>query len=55
MLEESIQYKDGILCLTGRMQYANRKNGNDRIYPRAILEREVNKYAEKIRTNTSYG
>lgn len=55
MLQESIKYENGILLLTGRMHYANRKNGNDRIYPKHILEREVNKYMKKIKSNTSYG
>lgn len=55
MLQESIKYQNGTLLLTGRMQYANKKNGNDRIYPRPILEREVNKYMQKIKSNSSYG
>ena len=55
ILQESIKYENGTLLLTGRMQYANKKNGNDRIYPRPILEREVNKYMQKIKSNSSYG
>lgn len=55
LLQESIKYENGTLLLTGRMQYANKKNGNDRIYPREILEREVIKFNNKIKTNTSYG
>ena len=55
ILQESIKYENGTLLLTGRMQYANKKNGNDRIYPKHLLEREVLKYMNKIKTNTSYG
>lgn len=55
MLQESIKYQNGTLLLTGRMQYANKKNGNDRIYPKHLLEREVLKYMNKVKTNTSYG
>ncbi|HON96848.1 MAG TPA: hypothetical protein P5301_00425 [Bacteroidales bacterium] len=56
-ISESIQRtSDGRVLLTGRLQYANKRNGNERVYPRYLLEREVNKYIEnRIRTGLSYG
>jgi len=48
--------KDGRLILNGKLQHANEKNGNGRIYPREILEREINKYInEQINSRTSTG
>jgi hypothetical protein len=48
--------KDGRLILNGKLQHADEKNGNGRIYPREILEREINKYInEQIKTRTSTG
>lgn len=40
------QTKDGIkrMTLIGKLQEAEVKNGNGRVYPKPILEREINKY-----------
>ena len=35
-----------LVTLVGKLQEAEQKNGNGRVYPREILEREVKKYAE---------
>lgn len=46
MINESISRNNGKLIVKGLLQRADSKNQNERIYPRPILEREVNKYAE---------
>jgi hypothetical protein len=48
--------KDGLVTLVGKLQEAEQKNGNGRVYPREILEREVQKYAEgPVKTRTALG
>jgi hypothetical protein len=48
--------KDGLVTLVGKLQEAEQKNGNGRVYPREILEREVKKYADgPIKTRTALG
>jgi hypothetical protein len=48
--------KDGLVTLVGKLQEAEQKNGNGRVYPREILEREVQKYADgPIKTRTALG
>jgi hypothetical protein len=48
--------KDGLVTLVGKLQEAEQKNGNGRVYPREILEREVKKYAEgPVKTRTALG
>ena len=54
-ISQSIKKNNGKLLLTGRLQYADKPNGNDRIYPRTILQRQINKYQNKIRINVSLG
>ena len=45
-----------LVTLVGKLQEAEQKNGNGRVYPREILEREVQKYMEgPIKTRTSLG
>jgi hypothetical protein len=48
--------KDGLVTLVGKLQEAEQKNGNGRVYPREILEREVKKYTEgPVKTRTALG
>jgi hypothetical protein len=48
--------RDGLVTLVGKLQEAEQKNGNGRVYPREILEREVKKYADgPIKTRTALG
>ena len=48
--------KAGLTTLVGKLQEAEQKNGNGRVYPREVLEREVQKYAEgPIKTRTALG
>ena len=48
--------KDGLVTLVGKLQEAEQKNGNGRVYPREILAREVEKYVEgPVKTRTALG
>ncbi len=45
-----------LMTLVGKLQEAEQKNGNGRVYPREILEREVKKYADgPVKTRTALG
>lgn len=43
------------IIMSGIMQKANALNKNGRVYPKAILEREVEKYLASVRDNTAGG
>ena len=48
--------KAGLTTLVGKLQEAEQKNGNGRVYPREILEREVQKYVDgPVKTRTALG
>ena len=48
--------KNGIhLVLAGKIQAADAKNGNGRIYPRPILEREMKNYTKLVREGRAIG
>ena len=47
--------EDGVTILSGVMQMSETKNGNGRIYPHAILEREVKKYTEAVKQRRALG
>jgi hypothetical protein len=49
-----IKENDAVI-LSGVMQRANAKNGNGRVYPRPILEREVNLYQKLVRERRAVG
>jgi hypothetical protein len=55
---ENKQLNEGksLVTLVGKLQEAEQKNGNGRVYPREILEREVQKYMEgPVKTRTALG
>jgi len=55
-LSSSIQNNGGSLIVTGVLQRAEAKNQNGRVYPKAILEREIDKYiTTEIAQNRAYG
>ena len=55
MLQEA-QENHGRLLVNGVLQRADAKNQNGRVYPRHILEREVEKYkSREIKENRAYG
>ena len=54
--EEREGNKSGIhLVLAGKIQAADAKNGNGRIYPRPILEREMKNYTKLVREGRAIG
>jgi len=46
---------NGGLILSGVMQRCDEQNGNGRVYPRPVLEREVQKYKKLIQENRALG
>lgn len=54
-LRQSIQKANGQFLLTGRLQYANKQNGNGRVYPRAVLQAAIQKYQQRIKLGMSVG
>jgi len=55
-ITEGKRSQNGNLLVKGRLQTAETKNGNGRIYPRPILEREVKNYMEgPIKENRAMG
>jgi len=57
-ITENKQLGEGksLVTLVGKIQEAEQKNGNGRVYPREILEREVQKYVDSsVKTRTSLG
>jgi len=46
---------EGGMVLAGKIQEGDRKNGNGRIYPTSILEREINNYKQVVRDKRALG
>jgi len=55
MIKESRERHGGKLILKGPIQKSNTLNQNGRIYPRAILEREIMNYQKLIQENRAMG
>jgi hypothetical protein len=47
--------RDGGMMLTGKLQEADVQNGNGRVYPAAIMEREVGKYKQIVDDRRALG
>ena len=47
--------RDGGMMLSGKLQEADCENGNQRQYPMAIMEREVQKYKELVQDHRALG
>ena len=47
--------RNGGMMLTGKLQEADVQNGNGRVYPHAIMEREVGKYKALVEDNRALG
>jgi len=47
--------RNGGMMLTGKLQEADVQNGNGRVYPAAIMEREVKRYAQLVKDNRALG
>ena len=46
---------EGGLILSGKMQCAETKNGNGRVYPMRVLEREVDNYKKLVKEKRALG
>jgi hypothetical protein len=46
---------DGGIMLSGLMQMSETQNGNGRVYPHSILEREVKNFARLVKENRALG
>jgi len=47
---------DGRMRIKGKLQEAEAKNGNGRVYPREILEKQIEKYIQgPVKSNTAMG
>ena len=53
--EEKIYVNNGGMMLSGKLQEADIQNGNGRIYPRKILEREVKTYQKLVQEKRALG
>lgn len=47
--------RNGGMMLTGRCQHANLPNGNERVYPLEVLQREVKRYKSIVEDNRALG
>lgn len=47
--------ENGALYLTGIIQHADKRNGNGRVYPRPILEREMQNYKRIVQEKRALG
>ena len=47
--------RDGGMMLSGKLQESDVQNGNGRVYPRNILEREVKRYAQIVEDRRALG
>jgi hypothetical protein len=55
-INESLEDNNGRLIVNGVLQRAEAENQNGRVYPRSILEREVEKYKNReIKENRAFG
>tara|TARA_Y100001938_G_scaffold33630_2_gene46194 strand:+ start:86489 stop:87094 length:606 start_codon:yes stop_codon:yes gene_type:complete len=56
LTEEDKRYiKNGGMIMTGKLQEADRENGNGRVYPESILRREVNNYLKLVNERRALG
>tara|TARA_R110002153_G_scaffold16136_12_gene57140 strand:- start:932 stop:1579 length:648 start_codon:yes stop_codon:yes gene_type:complete len=55
MIKESKERNNGKIILSGIIQRANTLNQNGRVYPRAILEREIMNYQKLIKERRALG
>jgi len=53
--EEKIYVGNGGMVLSGKLQEADAQNGNGRVYPREILEREMKSYQKLVNEKRALG
>ena len=52
---EKREMDNGVLYLSGRIQTADKKNGNGRSYPYSVLKREIDNYKKIVQDNRACG
>ena len=52
---EKMEMANGTLYLSGRLQTADKQNGNGRVYPHDVLKREVQNYMNVVKDNRACG
>jgi hypothetical protein len=52
---EKAEVANGGMYLTGMLQCGDTKNGNGRVYPIKVLEREINNYKKLVKENRALG
>ena len=52
---EKREMKNGVVYLSGRLQTADKKNGNGRSYPYKVLKREIDNYKKLVQDNRACG
>jgi hypothetical protein len=52
---EKREMGNGVLYLSGRLQTADKQNGNGRVYPYDVLKREMNNYTKVVKDNRACG
>ena len=52
---EKMEMSNGVLYLSGRLQTADKQNGNGRVYPHEVLKREVQNYINVVKDNRACG
>jgi hypothetical protein len=53
--QEKREVSNGAVYLSGKFGVADEKNGNNRVYPKSVLEREVENYQKLIIENRALG
>ncbi len=53
--EKNEVVQEGVVYLTGRIQTADKKNGNGRVYPEKVLKREIDNYMIIVKDNRATG
>ena len=52
---EKMEMQQGALYLSGRLQTADKQNGNGRVYPYNVLKREMDNYSKIVDDNRACG
>ena len=52
---EKREMSNGVLYLSGRIQTADKQNGNGRVYPYNVLKREMENYLKVVKDNRACG
>ena len=53
--KERREVQNGVLYLSGKLQTADKQNGNGRVYPYEVLKREMDHYMKIVKDNRSCG